>query len=75
VLDMADLNRFNSGNGWTGLTAAVNRHQVVVDGNAGDTVAFDTGWMQQTGTVTKTASPTTSSTTPAVLRRCWWRRR
>ncbi|MBL0720273.1 FG-GAP repeat protein, partial [Piscinibacter sp. Jin2] len=44
VLDMAGHNSFNSGTGWTGLGAAVNRHQLVVEGNAGDAVNFDAGW-------------------------------
>ncbi|WP_350309686.1 VCBS domain-containing protein [Aquariibacter lacus] len=44
VLDMAGHNSFNSGNGWSGLGAEVNRHQLVVEGNAGDAVNFDAGW-------------------------------
>jgi hypothetical protein len=38
VMDMAGMNLFNDGNGWTGLGATVQRHQLVVDGTAADTV-------------------------------------
>jgi hypothetical protein len=46
VVDMTGMNNFNSGNGWTGLTAAdTAMHQLVVDGNAGDRVQLaGTGW-------------------------------
>jgi hypothetical protein len=43
VVDMAGMNSFNSGNGWTGLAALEGRHQLVVDGNAGDQVT-GSGW-------------------------------
>jgi hypothetical protein len=43
VVDMAGMNSFNSGNGWTGLGATEARHQLVIDGNAGDQVN-STGW-------------------------------
>ena len=51
VLDFAEANIFNSGNGWNALGAAVNRHQLVVDGDTGDVVVFDSGWVQQGTTV------------------------
>ena len=40
VIDMADMNNFNDGSGWMGLGASVARHQLVVDGNAGDSITF-----------------------------------
>jgi hypothetical protein len=43
VVDLTGMNSFNSGNGWTGLAATEARHQLVVDGNAGDQVT-GTGW-------------------------------
>ena len=43
VLDMAGMNLFNSGNGWSGLGAAVSRHQLVVDRNAGDALTLADG--------------------------------
>ncbi|WP_430407265.1 beta strand repeat-containing protein [Hydrogenophaga sp.] len=44
VLDMAGMNLFNTGNGWSNITgsalgASVQRHQLVVDGDAGDVVS------------------------------------
>ena len=46
IMDMSSANLFNSGNGWTGLAATENLHQMVVAGNAGDRVelASQTGW-------------------------------
>ncbi|MFM9967933.1 MAG: beta strand repeat-containing protein [Burkholderiales bacterium] len=46
VLDIADVNSFNAGNGWTNLGAAVKKHQLVVDGNAGDllTLSDNASW-------------------------------
>ena len=38
VLDMSEMNVCNAGNGWTGLGAQVDKHQLVIDGNAGDIV-------------------------------------
>ena len=43
VIDMAGMNQFNSSNGWTGLSAAEARHQVVVLGSATDTVDLVNG--------------------------------
>ena len=40
VLDMTGMNLFNDGSGWSGLGATVARHQLVVDGNAGDLLTF-----------------------------------
>jgi hypothetical protein len=49
VLQMSGTDLFNAGNGWTGLAGHVDRHQMVVDGGAGDTVQMGAGW-QSTGT-------------------------
>jgi hypothetical protein len=43
VIDMSGMNLFNTGNGWTNisgapLSAMVQRHQLVIDGTASDTV-------------------------------------
>ncbi|MFM9967368.1 MAG: putative Ig domain-containing protein, partial [Burkholderiales bacterium] len=53
VVDMAGINLFNNANGWDGLSAAVQRHQLVVDGNAGDTIVLGdlANWVE-VGTVT-----------------------
>ncbi|MGE0428802.1 MAG: FG-GAP-like repeat-containing protein, partial [Hydrogenophaga sp.] len=50
VLDMAGMNQFNDGNGWTGLGTSVQRHQLVIDGDAGDSVS-SSGWTDTGGTV------------------------
>jgi hypothetical protein len=52
VVDMAGMNSFNSGNGWTGLGAVEARHQVVVDGNAGDKLTLTGGGWLDAGTAT-----------------------
>jgi hypothetical protein len=52
VVDMAGMNSFNSGNGWTGLAAIEGRHQVVIDGNAGDKVTIGGGGWTDAGTAT-----------------------
>ncbi|WP_346308523.1 FG-GAP-like repeat-containing protein [Limnohabitans sp.] len=44
VKDMTGFNSFNSTNGWVGLAANVNRHQVVVDGTSADTIASTDAW-------------------------------
>lgn len=51
VRDMAGMNLFNSGNGWTGLAASVARHQLRVEGNAGDLLSLGTEWARS-GTAT-----------------------
>ncbi|MCF8169257.1 MAG: hypothetical protein K9J77_11665, partial [Rhodoferax sp.] len=62
VLDMAGINSFNNANGWldgtynlasggAGGVAPEARHQLVIDGNAGDAVTT-TGWGASVGTVT-----------------------
>ena len=62
VLDMAGMNSFNNANGWVdgtydlasggaGGAAPEQRHQLVVDGNAGDVVT-SSGWGLSLGTVT-----------------------
>ncbi|MDQ5984738.1 MAG: hypothetical protein CSYNP_00434 [Syntrophus sp. SKADARSKE-3] len=38
VIGMSEMNVFNAGNGWTGLGTQVDKHQLVIDGNAGDIV-------------------------------------
>jgi len=49
VLDMSGMNLFHLGIGWTGLGGSVAKHQVVVDGNAGDSANLEGGWTD-TGT-------------------------
>ncbi|MCM2504000.1 hypothetical protein NDN16_09965 [Aureimonas altamirensis] len=46
VVDLSSANLFNSTNGWTGLAAAENVHQMVVAGNVGDRVELASlaGW-------------------------------
>ncbi len=51
VLDFASSNVFNSGNGWTGLSATVAQRQLVVDGNTGDAIIASGGWTLQPGVV------------------------
>jgi hypothetical protein len=54
VLDLGSFNTFNSGNGWSGLAANVAQKQVVVNGDAGDTLTIaDLGSWTQTGTATE----------------------
>jgi hypothetical protein len=56
VLDMAGMNLFNDdvnldiANRWSGLGSIVQKHQVVVDGNAGDEV-IATDWVRAAGAV------------------------
>lgn len=38
IVDLAGMNTFNAGNGWSSLGATARFHQLVVDGNAGDSV-------------------------------------
>ena len=38
IVDLAGMNSFNSSNGWSSLGATARFHQLVVDGNAGDSV-------------------------------------
>jgi hypothetical protein len=45
VQDMAGMNLFNSGNGWTGLAASVARHQLRVEGNSGDLLTLGAEWV------------------------------
>jgi hypothetical protein len=49
VMDMAGMNLYNSGNGWTGLEARVSRHQLRVDGNAGDVLKLSIDWVAAQG--------------------------
>jgi VCBS repeat-containing protein len=62
VVDMAAINNFNNGTGWVdgsydlalGVAGGINpeqRHQLVIDGNAGDEV-HAAGWGASLGTVT-----------------------
>jgi large repetitive protein len=43
VAQMAGMNSFNSGNGWSGLGASVARHQLVITGTAG-TLNLQDSW-------------------------------
>jgi hypothetical protein len=52
VVDLGSMNSFNSGNGWTGLAAVEGRHQVVVDGNAGDQLTISGAGWTDIGTAT-----------------------
>ena len=58
VLDMAGFNSFNTGNDWTNtvgtaLSASVQKHQLVIDGTALDTLALASSeWVRQSDTVT-----------------------
>ncbi|TNC93780.1 MAG: FG-GAP repeat-containing protein, partial [Rhodocyclaceae bacterium] len=45
VIDMVGMNLFNDGNGWAGLGGTVQRHQLVVDGNAGDAINTTDSWI------------------------------
>ncbi|WP_169806056.1 beta strand repeat-containing protein, partial [Azohydromonas lata] len=47
VRDLGGLNTFNDGNGWSGLGAAVPRHQLVVQGDAGDVLSAEGQWMER----------------------------
>ena len=38
IIDLAGMNSFNSSNGWSSLGTTARFHQLVVDGNAGDSV-------------------------------------
>ncbi|WP_233260963.1 S-layer family protein [Limnohabitans sp. WS1] len=44
VNDMVGFNSYNSGNGWVGLAASVQRHQLLVDGNSADTLTSTDAW-------------------------------
>lgn len=54
ILDMSGMNQFNSGNGWVGLSAGVDRHQLVVDGGWGNSVTMLGAWTAQ-GTATNSS--------------------
>jgi hypothetical protein len=43
VLELSSANLFNSGNGWAGLAASVNRVQLLVNGDPNDTLNIDLG--------------------------------
>jgi hypothetical protein len=52
VIDMAGMNLYNSTNGGaSGLAASVPRHQLVVDGNAGDKLKLGIEWAAAKGTL------------------------
>jgi hypothetical protein len=66
VLDMAGMNSFNNNNGWTDGTYNLaagganganpeQRHQVVIDGNAGDSLTLNGRDWSNVGTVTNNA--------------------
>ncbi|MDB6001711.1 MAG: hypothetical protein JWP52_3410 [Rhizobacter sp.] len=44
VLALSGKDLFNAGNGWAGQPEHVDRHQVVVEGNAGDVLKVESGW-------------------------------
>ncbi len=54
VVAMSGVNVFNTGNGWTGtgLGASVTRHQLRIDGDAGDSVNLPSGWTNTNSTAT-----------------------
>ena len=52
VQDIADINSWNSGNGWS-LGASVQKHQLVIDGSNNDTVSLVGSW-NSAGTATRT---------------------
>jgi hypothetical protein len=45
VLDITGMNQFNSASGWNVLGVKNQYHQLVVDGNAGDSVQLSGGWI------------------------------
>ena len=51
IRDMAGMNLFNDGNGWTGLGTTVAKHQLLVEGNAGDVINAS-GYWNAAGTIT-----------------------
>ena len=51
IRDMAGMNSFNAGNGWTALGATVKKHQLLVDGDAGDVLNASGTWTSA-GTIT-----------------------
>lgn len=48
---MAGMNSFNDATGWSGLGTVVQRHQLVINGNAGDFVQVDGAWTNTGSTV------------------------
>ncbi|CAD5371029.1 hypothetical protein RA210_U140033 [Rubrivivax sp. A210] len=44
IRDMAGMNVFNAGNGWTDLGAKVQKHQLLIDGHAGDVLNASGTW-------------------------------
>lgn len=46
IFDMTSMNVFNDASGWVGLGTTVQKHQLVIDGDAGDDVKLDDslGW-------------------------------
>ena len=63
---VSNINQFNTGNGWTvsgsvtGFGSAVNLHQLVVDGNATDTLRISNDYVKATGSVTYAGSVTSA---------------
>jgi hypothetical protein len=51
VISVSESNVFNSSNFGSGLPAVVNRAQMVIDGDAGDSVTATGGWVN-TGLIT-----------------------
>ena len=60
VLDMAQMNSFNSANGWSGSVigwgATVKKHQLVIDGTASDLLVVSSDWVLQSGVLTGSSS-------------------
>jgi hypothetical protein len=52
VVDMSGMNLFNSSNGWTGLSAAVAKHQLLVTGGANDQLELTANWTAEGTQVT-----------------------
>ena len=67
VLDMAGMNNFNTGNGWsnvstgTALSASVQKHQLLIDGTVQDVLRLTERWILQSGQVTNSASGSVKS--------------
>ena len=66
VLDMAGMNNFNTGNGWTNvgggsaLTTSSPRHQLIIDGTEIDTL-LTSGWWLSTSMVSSNISGSTQT--------------
>ncbi len=52
IVDMADMNVFNSSNGWGSLGASSQNHQLLIEGEAGDVINASGDWLDD-GTLDK----------------------